>query len=146
MRYFSLIAAFLICAIGLAQDSFVVFDPSLTEIEYFGTQAEVTLVFGIEPGYHIQDVVNVDQNLIPTEVIYYSPAQVKSHRFEIPFYETVTLGKDSHTVISNWFKIEVRLDLNHSKDLTGHVYYQACDDKRCFFPREAGFSVSLSDR
>ena len=145
MRCFSIIVAFLFCANALAQDQFVAFDPTLTKVEYFGTQAEVTLVFGIEPGYHIQDVQNVDQGLIPTKVIWYDPTLVKSHRFEIPFYETVTLGKDMQTVISNWFKITVRLDLANLEELTGHVYYQACDDKRCFFPREAGFEVSFND-
>ncbi|WP_242158396.1 hypothetical protein [Aestuariivivens sediminis] len=108
------------------------------------TASEVALkfTFTITPGYHIQpDVVDCD-NFIATQ-FKIAPSlnyDVKSMVFE---FEPRTWHMDHYRdfkVISEGFTISVVLEgqqmhLTDLKKHTAELFYQACDAKKCFFPR-----------
>lgn len=130
---------------ALGQIHFVQFEQDRLQFEHQFSTNKVLLHFEIAPGYHIQDHENVSDNLIPTEIRIAKPQgiSVEHINFKIRSYESLQLGNETHRVISGSFIIEVEYKKDNSTILEATLLYQACDDIKCFFPRELSFVVPL---
>lgn len=132
------------------QTEFVALDNDLTQININETYTEVIISFSIEPGYHIQSDQDVPENIIPTSMIF-EPSNAFSISLQellIPAYDTIYLDKIPHEVISHEFQAKVHLSPLNSKKLSsetlkGVLTYQACDDRKCYFPRDLKFEIGL---
>lgn len=132
------------------QTDFVALDNDLTEININDAYTEVIISFSIEPGYHIQSDKDVPENIIPTSITF-EPSNAFSISLQqllVPAYDTVYLDKIPHEVISNEFQAKVHLRPLDSKKicsetLKGVLTYQACDNRKCYFPRDLKFEIAL---
>ncbi|HEX9827543.1 MAG TPA: hypothetical protein VGA80_13170, partial [Flavobacteriaceae bacterium] len=97
--------------------------------------------------YHIQSEKIFDNNLIPTEVHFDVPDGYKilNYQFSKVNRETITLDQLKCEVLSNDLEVtlllEQRTTSNKAPELKGYLYYQACDDRQCFYPRNLHFNV-----
>jgi len=135
---------------GAIQKHFVEFDDDLLRTAKQGDSIVVVLSFNVQEGYHIQDVTNTKDNLITTEIKLqqHSDYTILNQEFTTTNYESVTLNQFTHRVLSNILEVTVTLKLENKSidpdlNLKGHLMYQACDDKQCYFPRTLNFSVKL---
>jgi hypothetical protein len=110
----------------------------------------VILPFMIQEDYHIQAASEVLDNLIATEISFEQNGsfEIESYEFSLTNYDTVVLNEFTHRVLSNRVEVTVALKFIEDKSgkgigLKGELYYQACDDQRCFFPRTLAFNVDL---
>ena len=122
---------------------FVTFENSKIIVESSDkTNIEVELIFNIKPGYHIQSEIDKSTNLIATEFSIEEQLgdfELLNQVFEYEG-EILTLEDETFNVISNTFKINMKLNLNledrqRIKNIKGVLFYQTCDDKKCYFPR-----------
>ena len=109
----------------------------------------VTLPFEILEGYHIQLQEVEDDNLIPTKITFEDiPGyEIIDTAFDCLHLETVILDKKALKVISYSFEVRVLLKLNDKTQrtsLTGELYYQTCDNFKCYFPRELAIEIPLN--
>lgn len=132
------------------QKHFVEFDDDLLRTTKQGDSIVIVMAFNIQDGYHIQDVTDTKDNLITTEIKFqqHKAYAILNQEFTTTNYETVTLNQFTHRVLSDILEVTVTLKLeNKSVDpdlnLKGHLMYQACDDKQCYFPRTLNFYVKL---
>lgn len=132
------------------QTDFVALDNDLTEININDAYTEVIISFSIEPGYHIQSDKDVPENIIPTSITFEpsSAFTISLQELLIPAYNTIYLNKIPHEVISDEFQAKVHLRLLDSKKLSsetlkGVLTYQACDNRKCYFPRDLKFEIAL---
>lgn len=135
---------------GNQQKHFVDFNDSQIIIKEEKNVLNVTLPFTIESGFHIQAESDVLNNLIATEISFEESEfyEITSHNFSLTNYESIELNEFSHQVLSDRVEVTVTLRLNDiaskkENNLKGALYYQACDDKRCFFPRSLEFQVDF---
>ncbi|TBW27830.1 hypothetical protein [Gramella sp. KN1008] len=132
------------------QDEFVIFQAEDTGVKTGNNQYEISLPFKILDGYYIQAEKGVPENIIPTQVTFQ-----KNKLYEITGYEILPLEEKSifldtieHKVWSNDFRIRVLIKVNDksrslTKQLTGEVVYQACNNKQCFYPRNLNFEIDF---
>ncbi|PTX45149.1 disulfide bond corrector protein DsbC [Christiangramia gaetbulicola] len=132
------------------QTDFVALDNDLTEININDAYTEVIISFSIEPGYHIQSDKDVPENIIPSSIIFEpsSAFSISLQQLLVPAYDTIYLDKIPHEVISHEFQAKVQLRPLDSKKLTteklkGVLTYQACDNRKCYFPRDLKFEIAL---
>lgn len=131
---------------------FVTFENS--EISYISKDKsiiELELTFKIKDGYHIQTEVIENENLIATEF----------HIDEIP-NEVVLINQSFNykkhlwklddgsyfNVITNTFKIHLTLSMSkntksNKKYALSELFYQTCDDKKCYFPRTLEVKIPI---
>ena len=135
---------------GDQQKQFVSFNDTEVIISEEKEILIITLPFTIDEDYHIQAESETLNNLIATEISFEKNGSfdILYYKFSLTNYETIVLNDFSHRVLSD--KVEVTLALkfkeNKSKKglgLNGELYYQACDDQRCFFPRSLAFNVDF---
>lgn len=150
MNFYSLFLWVLLSVIGGQQKQFVKMVEEHIKIDSKGDLLTVTLPFKIEDGFHIQDVSDTKDNLIPTELTFHvgQAYEIISQEFSVPHYDLVILDQVKHRVLSNEFKVVIMLKKkSESKTsgsiLSGELYYQTCNDRQCFFPRTLGFEVAL---
>lgn len=116
-----------------------------------GKTSEITLLFKIEYGYHIQaDTVN-DDNLIPAALMIEPIAGIALSKPTYPDYREFQLKGTVQKllVFDGELKIVVRISAAESVKegsyaLPGSLYYQACDSVRCLFPRKLRFNVTVN--
>ena len=75
----------------------------------------------------------------------YPEGEIESSTFRVDLYEEVVLGGTSSQVISNEFRVEVQIKTTSHKTpgkFKGRLYYQTCDDQKCYFPRVLEFEVA----
>jgi len=132
------------------QKQFVTFNDIEVRISEEKGVFTITLPFTIDEDYHIQAVSEVLDNLIATEISFEQNGsfEIEGFEFSLTNYETVVLNEFTHRVLSDRVEVTVILKFNENKSakgigLKGELYYQACDDQRCFFPRSLGFNVDL---
>lgn len=148
MSFYKLI--FITIVFIAVQNDFVVLKNEETTISSNKDYTEVILLFTIKPGYHIQSNKEVPENIIPTS-IYFETSQsytISLQELIVPVYDTVVLDETPHMVISDEFQAKVHLKALNSETsgsnlLKGILTYQACDDKKCYFPRELKFDISI---
>ncbi len=149
MNYFSLWTAGLIFITLVQQKHFVQFNSADVHLEWNKETGVVTLPFIIQDGLHIQAVSNTLDNVIPTEISFEENPllNIEYYRFSIQYFDTVLLDSVSHNVISGNFEVKVFFtkaeESNQKLKLAGHLTYQACNDKQCFFPRSLPIELSF---
>lgn len=119
------------------------------DVHVHDAQYEVALHFLMEEGFHIQSNAPDDPSLIPASLDLNVPDgwEVIAVKFPepAPFYLDGT--EDALMVYSDKFTIRVFLrsanPLLKEEDLKGVLNYQACDKRKCYFPRMVKFSIDL---
>lgn len=144
----------LFCFISLftfQNKQFVEFKNDEVKITAKGEQLTIVLPFEILQSFHIQSEKVVDNNLIPTEIHFYDSDGYKilSYQFSKTNRENLFLDQLKCEVLSDNLEVTLRLEkkktLEKDINLNGYLYYQACDDRQCFYPRSLSFSLKLSN-
>ena len=135
---------------GDQQKQFVSFNDTEVRISKEKDVLTIILPFIIQEDYHIQAESEVLDNLIATEIYFEQNGsfEIESYEFSLTNYDTVVLNQFTHRVLSDRVEVTVTLRLKgenvkKNNELKGELYYQACDDQRCFFPRTLGFNVDI---
>lgn len=110
----------------------------------------VKLTFEINQGLHIQSNDPEDDSVVPTEISINWPQGIGAYDpIFPPAKEMVLEGSNQLLQVFNG-AMEVAVALNFDDDIVkglyqipGQIRYQACDNKRCFYPRELTFSFDL---
>ena len=111
-----------------------------------GRQAEITLEFTVEPGFHIQASQPADPALIPTELILSWPSGFSGGPADFPPTHPFVLEGSGEVleVYSETFRVSIPVSLQEGLSpgqyrVAAVLRYQACDSARCLFPRELSF-------
>jgi hypothetical protein len=135
---------------GDQQKQFVSFIDTEVSLSKEKDVLTIILPFVIQEDYHIQAASEVLDNLIATEISFEQNGsfEIESYEFSLTNYDTVVLNEFTHRVLSDRVEVTVALKFKENKsgksiELKGELYYQACDDQRCFFPRTLAFNVDL---
>lgn len=146
MSYYSFFICLLISIFSFQTKQFVSFDASGITKSQEHQIVTVTLPFEILEGYHIQTELESNTDFIRTELIFEDSDlfEVVNYEFAIKENKTIVLDQHPHDVLSNKFVVTVVLKLNKNVILSdfklkGQLYYQACDNRQCFFPRTLTF-------
>jgi len=147
--YFNILFLFIVCTLQGQVYHFVDFYTEDVRITHENGLTTVALPFEIKQGYHIQMEEVEDDNLIPTRITFENDTEfeILDSSFDCLHLETVVLDKKASQVISHSFEVRVLLKLkDHSKQssLKGGLYYQTCDDFKCYFPRELTINIPLN--
>lgn len=116
-----------------------------------GEETHIPLSFLINEGYHIQANGVKDENLIPSvlsfdasdELILGDPVFPQAVEFRMKGEE------ESWLVYSDVVEINVPVRVVESVGrgaylIKGTLHYQACDDAKCYFPRDLDFSMKIN--
>jgi len=150
MNFYSLILLFFISLFGIQDKQFVEFKSDEVKISTNKEYITVTLPFEILESYHIQTEKIENNNFIPTEIHFEDPEGFKilNYQFSKVNRENLVLDELKCEVLGGILEVTVELEKKSSSskalDLKGYLYYQACDDMRCFYPRSLNFSVKKS--
>ncbi|MBC2838128.1 protein-disulfide reductase DsbD domain-containing protein [Robiginitalea sp. SC105] len=113
-------------------------------------KAEILLEFEVEAGYHIQSHRPEDPLLIPTELIFQWPEGIANSPPVFPPAEPFPLlGTETVLqVYSGLLPVRVPLQIEAGViageyAVSGILTYQACDDWKCYFPRELPFTMGI---
>lgn len=147
MSYFNLLLLCLVPTLNWNESQFVALNYDNIVITRAKNEIMVTLPFTIREGYHIQSNIADNTDLIATTVVFNvgSGSSLISYEFLIEEYKSITLGNKKLNVIDREFEIEVHMQRLSSQNLKlqGKLYYQTCDDKKCYFPRTLDFEIEL---
>lgn len=148
MNYFSYLLALFFLLFQDTQMDFVSFKEEDIQLEKINNEVKIILPFKIKAGYHIQAEKDIPENIIPTEFsVQENPGfEVLEKQFIIREYDTVILDKVIHKVLSDEFQVELLIkpySLDKPLNLKGELYYQACDERQCFYPRKLNFDIFL---
>lgn len=110
--------------------------------------ATVTLPFEVLEAYHIQSNSDNLGDLIATKITFKENSNytIEHQEFSLKQQETIVLNGVKYEVISSQFEITARLKLianTSNLKLEGELYYQACTDRQCLFPRTLNFQIPL---
>jgi len=150
MNYFKISVFSILLFLTIQDKQFVKFISD--EVEITENQEHVTLVlpFEILNDFHIQSEHVEDSNFIATE-IHFDPREefdILGYQFTKTQRDNLVLDQLKCEVLSNRLEVTVQLEKNFTSNkplyLTGHLYYQACDDRQCFYPRTLQFVVKQS--
>jgi DsbC/DsbD-like thiol-disulfide interchange protein len=113
--------------------------------------SHLRLIFEIEPGLHIQTDQPDTDMVIPTRIKLKLPGELAMQAPRFPQPETMYLeGSDQPLQVFSG-RFEVAVPIKHLEPpqgpnlIAGTIYYQACNNKRCFYPRELAFEISLME-
>jgi hypothetical protein len=150
MNCYSLFLFIVLSLFGHQQKQFVSFIDTEIIMSKEKDIITITLPFMIQEDYHIQAASEVLDNLIATEISFEQNGSfvIESYEFSLTNYDTVVLNEFTHRVLSDRVEVTVALKFMEDKTgksigLKGELYYQACDDQRCFFPRTLAFNVEI---
>jgi len=115
-----------------------------------GKHATVEVAFQIEEGFHIQaDQVN-NSNLIPVTVNFTPADGIVIGQPEFPPHNVFRLegANESFWVFDKSLTVAIPVSIGKNKQagiylLKGKLHYQACDSRKCYFPEEYDFEVTL---
>lgn len=150
MNCYSLFLLVALSLFGDQQKQFVSFIDTEVSLTKEKDALTIILPFMILEDYHIQAASEVLDNLIATEISFEQNGsfEIENYEFSLTNYDTVVLNEFTHRVLSDRVEVTVVLKFIEDKSqkdigLKGELYYQACDDQRCFFPRSLAFNVDL---
>lgn len=140
-------------AIAHAQDpSFVQLNNGEPEFTVeAGEQQDITLTFQIKGGYHVQAYQVKEENLIPTVLTFDAPDHVSLG--DPVFPEAVEFRmkgeEEPWHVYSDKLEINVPVRIKKAVEkgelsINGKLHYQACDNFKCYFPRDLNFIMKLN--
>jgi len=143
----TLLAAILVLAtMCLAQEgpNSVSFESAAPVTVAPGHTAQVTLVFKVGGGYHINSHKPLDELLVPTEVKLSPPTEIMISKIAYPQGQELNFPFSPDTklsVYSGEFKVTaaVRPAQNAPKGtfrVHGDLKFQACTDRQCFPPKK----------
>lgn len=111
-------------------------------------QTGFTLSFTIEEGFYIQSDQPLDDNLIPAQLeIAFDSSESHSIKFSQPVLKKGWSEGQVISVFDRHFSIDLQLlqpDISYRRSLQGTLVYQACDQKKCYFPKELQFEIELT--
>jgi len=148
MNYCSLVVCFILSLFGNETTQFVEFKKEqvvkVTEHGY----TTITLPFEVLEGYHVQSNSDISGGLIATEITFEDNGNytIVGQEFSLKQNETIVLDGVEHKVISNRFEVTTTFKfIKNTSDaqLEGELYYQACTDRQCLFPRALNFQIPL---
>lgn len=148
MNYYSLALCFMLSLWGNETKQIVEFKETevvkVTEDIYI----TITLPFEVLELYHIQSNSDNSGGLIATEITFKENNNytIVHQEFSLKQNETIVLNGVEHAVISSRFEITATLKLVENTSnvkLEGELYYQACTDRQCLFPRALNFQLPL---
>lgn len=136
---------------GHAQETaFVSFEGKEVYTLEAGEPHQITLAFQIKEGYHIMAHILKESNFIPTtlsmtgseDVIFKDPVFPEGEEYFLEGSEEAML------VYTGELEVAIPFSLRDTTKggqytLTGELYYQACSDVKCFFPRNLAFTVEV---
>jgi len=111
---------------------------------------KINVKASIKEGFHINANKVADEDLIPTAINFESSdfkltkvSWPGAKQYKFSFSETeIDVFEGS---VNIGLTLKAKKDIKPGKyEVSGSVYYQACNDKACFAPRDAGFTVSFS--
>ena len=151
MSYFNVFILLIVSFINVQEKHFVTFISDEVQIIHKETFTTVIIPFEILEGYHIQLEKVEDDNLLATKIDFENQTgiEVKHKEFISLQYKSVVLDKKEVMVLDNTFMVSVKLKLSPNKKkqmLKGKLFYQTCDNFKCYFPRELKFTISLEKR
>lgn len=147
MNCYSLLLALLLPLGGISQTQFVSFHKHKSQI---WVQEECTLLllaFEVADAYHIQAHQQVQDQFIPTQILLEGQDQFEIEEIIFPQPYQIELAKKLKLlVLDGSFNIVVQLKSvpcfpQERPSFAGMLSYQACDDRKCFFPRELRFEL-----
>jgi hypothetical protein len=104
----------------------------------------------IKENFHIQANQVNDENLVPTKLSFDETDGIQFGQPIFPKTEDLPIkGLDNPwKVYSERLEIKVPVQFDITKGnrdfiIKGNLFYQACDDKKCFFPRDFNFKINL---
>lgn len=116
-----------------------------------GRQGEITLNVTVDDGYHIQAHQPADPALIPTLLTVEWPAGFRGEDPVFPETHPFVLAGSTAVlqVYSETFVVKIPLSLEAKVapgeyEIPAMLSYQACDDRRCLFPRDLSFALRLT--
>ena len=129
---------------------YVTVTASSTKKDFFPSEnIRINVKADVQSGYHINANKVSDEDLIPT-TIEVDGGQLKvgkiswpgSHKFKFSFSETeLDVYEGSITIGVN---LKAPKDMKPGKyEVTGKLNYQACNDRACFAPKDAPFTVTV---
>lgn len=133
--------------VGNQDKQFVEFKANEVKVSKNQELINVTLSFEILENYHIQSEKIEDNNFIPTEIHFedLNGFKMVGYKFSKVQRKKLVLDQLECEVLSGQLEVTLQLEkmstMNKSLDLIGYLYYQACDDMRCFYPRSLNFRV-----
>lgn len=148
MNYYSLTICFILSLLGNETKQLVEFKKAEVVKGTANGYATIILPFEVLEAYHIQSNADNSGGLIPTAITFKENSNytIEHQEFSLKQKETIVLNGVKHTVISDRFEIIVTLKLIENPSnlkLEGELYYQACTDRQCLFPRALSFQLSL---
>jgi hypothetical protein len=150
MNCYSIIVFCCVSLFAFQDKHFVDFKDDEVKISSKGEYLTVVLTFEILENFHIQSEKIEDNNFIPTEIHFDDPDgfKIASYQLSKVNREIIMLDKLKCEVLSNDLEFTIRLirkiSTNENINLKGYLYYQACDDRQCFYPRNLPFNVKLT--
>lgn len=142
MSCFSLILIFLLGSNTSDERHFVQLIKNKVEVKKEAHTTTVWLPFEIQEGFHIQPVQTLNVNMIATKIEFDEDYSEIKASF-IADNETIRMGQDFVDVISNTFTIKITFKSSEGTSFNGRLFYQACDNRKCYFPRTLTFEIQL---
>ena len=88
-----------------------------------------------------------EDHFIPSQISFESQEGIEIKAVEFPKpYDYFIEGIDAPlSVLEDQIKIEVQIvvDKKGKQKIEGNFRYQACDDRKCFFPKNLAFSIEI---
>lgn len=135
---------------GSKEEPLVAFKPVPTIELKKGARHELPLIFEIEEGYHIMADTGAGDRWVYTQMQLETEQGFLTDTPLFPSPEDLYLADDSQPLYIFEEELEIRVPIlpavqaeSGSYNLKGQLLYQACTDKKCFFPRELDFQVPL---
>jgi len=115
-----------------------------------GKNDYLILTIIIKDGFHIQANQVNDENLVPTKLSFEETDRIHFGKPIFPKTEDLSIeGLDNPWKVYSG-RLEIKVPIQFDKTMgnedfiiNGNLFYQACDDKKCFFPRDFNFKVNL---
>lgn len=146
----SVLILLILSTLSYAQQ-YVTVSASSTKKDFFLSEnIRVNVKADIQGGYHINANKVTDEDLIPTTLTVegsdFKLGKVSwpsSHKYKFSFSETeLDVYEGSISIVLN---LKARKDLKPGKyEISGVVNYQACNDRACFAPKDAPFTVTIT--
>ena len=135
-------------AINSQAQDFVKFNETEINQKIKDQLVTITLPFEIIEGYHIQSETESVDGSLPTEILFEDSDlyEVVSFKYTKTKNEILVLSRYEHNTLIDEFEVTVILKLKNNASnskLNGQLYYQACTDKQCLFPRTLSFQVPI---
>lgn len=116
-----------------------------------GGDQQVQLSFLIREGYHIQANQVRDENLIPSELSFEATDGLILGDPHFPEAVEFSMKGTEETMDVFSDTLEVRLPVSPLEQtgkglflIKGRLHYQACDDAKCYYPRDLNFTMRIN--